>query len=68
MLPSSIGMMGDLPYISVAINGFTSPIHNLANLDTLGFAYNPGINGTLEIVEHLPKLKVLFARECSLAG
>jgi hypothetical protein len=72
ILPSSIGFMDGLPYISVANNKFEAPIpqswYNLTHLETLGIAYNPGINGTLEIITHLNSLKVLFARHCSLSG
>ena len=50
-LPSSIGGMGKLPYVSVANNNFEGPIPkswgNLTDLKTLGIAYNHGINGTL---------------------
>ena len=42
--------------------------YKLVQLATLGIAYNPGINGTLEIIGYLPKLTVLFARGCSLSG
>jgi Leucine-rich repeat (LRR) protein len=56
----------------VANNNFRFGIpeswYKLVNLATLGIAYNPQLNGTLEILKYLPKLSVLFARGCSLTG
>lgn len=71
-LPPSIGNMDGLPYISIANNAFTGSIplswFNLLKLTTLGIAFNPLLNGTLDIIGSLPSLSVLFARGCSLTG